>query len=85
MKTIYSHILFLILIILNSLSLNAAMRINSADHYKPIYHFEIIDLEKSTHYYESVIYNIQGQSITNQQFKYKDKHALKYERIYFDN
>ena len=43
MKTIYSHILLLILAILNALSINAAIRISSDDYNESVYYMESTD------------------------------------------
>ncbi|RLD25491.1 MAG: hypothetical protein DRI54_04765, partial [Bacteroidetes bacterium] len=72
MKTIYSTILFLILAVLNSFSIDAAIRIPSADYYESIYYIETSDDYESVYYFEKSFFDPNIQSDLNQHYKYKD-------------
>lgn len=72
MKSIYSHILFLILAISNALSINAAVLIPSNDYYESIYQVELTNNYKSIYHYEKGIINSIIQSENNKHYKYKN-------------
>lgn len=72
MKTIYSHLLFLIAAILNSFSISAAISIPTAHFNEFAYYVESTNNYKSIYVYEKGLINSIFQSDINEHYNYKD-------------